>query len=803
MAALWQDIRYGLRMLARSPGFTAVALLTLALGIGANTAVFSVINAILLTPLPYQQPGQLVQIYQTMRNREEGVLDMSLPTYLDLRQRSRSFQDMAAFRRDTANLTGAGDPEQIACFAVSPHFWDVLGVSAAIGRSFTPEEAPPGRSGVVVLDHAFWQRRFGGDPAIVGKTIQLDRGLFTVTGILPKSFRFHAPPRYPRVDAFVPLVEQEAASAPRDSGGFNVIGRLKPGVALAQAREDLSRVAATMVRDYREYEGTKWVPRALDEVLFGEVRPALTVVLAGVGCVLLVACVNVAGLLMVWHLRRRSEISIRKALGAGHWRVARQFITECLLLTLAGAGLGLLLAEGIIRFMVSLIPSSTPVGGHIGVDARVLLFAAGTALVTGVLFGVLLSIPRADRALHQALAEAGTRLTGNRGAQRIQRGLVIAEIGAAFVLTICAMLLVQTFAGLLAVDPGFDPQDVLATSIQLPRAKANDAYPFFANLTERVGRLPGVQAAAVASSLPMRGPHSGTYFDIPGRSTPPGQRLIEYIQVVSPDYFRVVGTPLHAGRCFDGTERADTSGVVIVNRSFAHKYWPDEDPLGKHITAYNRDWQVVGIIGDIREFGLLGEVNPVQPLIYFTHAQYPRPDMQLVVRAVGSTAMVIEAVRREVFGLDPDQPVGDFAAMSQILAESVWSRRTMAILMSGFGILAFVLAVTGVYGLITYTVSQRTSEFGIRIALGAQRGEVFTSVLRDGLKTILPGMALGLVGAAMATHLIAGKLYGVSPLDPATFIGAVLIMAVVAILACCIPACKAARIDPMVALRCK
>ena len=803
MSTLWNDTRYGLRMLAKSPGFTAVAIISLALGIGANTAVFSIINAILLSPLPYQQPDRLVQVYQTMRNREEGVLDMSLPTYLDLRQRSRSFEDMAAFRRDTANLTGAGDPEQITCFAVSPHFWDVLGVSVAQGRPFASEEGQPGGDTVVLLDHGLWQRRFNGDPGIIGKTIRLDQRPLTVVGVLPRDFRFHAPPRYPRVDAFVPLVEQAGANAPRDSGGFNVIGRLKLNVTLAQARQDLLQVAAAMAQDYREYEGTKWVPRALDEVLFGEVRPALTIVLAAVGCVLLVTCVNVAGLLLIWHLRRRSEICVRMALGAGRGRVARQFITESLLLTLAGAGLGLLLAQGAIQFLAHLIPRYTPIGGRMGVDARVLLFTLGTAVGTGLVFGALLAVPRRGLDLYQGLVEAGSRLTSGRGLRRVQRGCVIAEIGAAFALTICAGLMVRTFAGLLAVDPGFNPQHVLATSIQLPGSKAGQAYPFFADLTQRVRPLPGIQAVAIASSLPMRGPHSGTYFDIPGRATPPGQRLIEYIQVISPDYFQVMGTPLHAGRCFDDTDRADTSGVVIVNRSFARKYWPNEDPLGRRIAAYNRDWEVIGIAGDIREFGLLGEVDSVQPLIYFPHAQYPRPDMQLVVRTAGSPAAMIETLRKEVFRLDADQPVGGFVTMGQILTESVWSRRTMAILMSGFGVLAFVLSVTGVYGLMTYAATQRTGEFGLRMALGAQRADVFASVLRDGLKTILPGIGMGLAGAAIAARLIASKLYGVGPLDPVTFIGAALVMVAVAILACCIPARKAARIDPMKALRCE
>jgi predicted permease len=801
MTVFWNDVKYGLRMLARSPGFAAVALLTLALGIGANTAVFSVISAILLAPLPYERPDRLVQVYETMKNHEEGVLDMSLPTYLDLRQRNRSFDDLAAFQRDTANLTGQGEPEQIACFVVSPHFWKVLGVSIAQGRPFTREDDQPGKNAVVILDHGLWQRRFNEDPGVIGKTIRLDQRPVTVVGVLPKDFRFHAPPRFPRVDAFVPLVEQDAVKAPRNSGGFSVIGRLKPGVTLAQAREDLSRVAAGMARDYREYEGTKWVPRSLEEVLFGEVRPALAIVLAAVGCVLLVACVNVAGLLLVWHLRRRPEICARMALGAGPGRVARQFVTESLLLTLAGAGLGLLLAHGAVRFIAGLVPSSTPVGGRIGVDARVLLFTGGTAVVTALVFGTLLAVPWAARDLCRGLVEAGSRLTGGREVRRVQKGLVIAEIGAAFALTVCAGLMVRTFAGLLAVDPGFNPQHVLATGIQLPDAKANKAQSFFRDLTERVGRLPGVRAAAVASSLPMRGPHSGTYFDIPGRPTPPGQRLIEYIQIISLDYFRVMGTPLRAGRGFSDTDRADTSGVVIVNQSFVRKYWPNEDPLGQRLLAYNRNWEVIGVVGDIREFGLLGEVDPVQPLIYFSHAQYQRPDMRLVVCVAGSPVAVIEAVRREIYRLDPDQPMSGFVTMDQILTESVWSRRTMAILMSGFGILAFVLAVTGVYGVVAYTVTQRTGEFGIRLALGAQRTDVFASVLREGLKTILPGMVLGLTAAAIASRLIADKLYGVGPLDPTTFTGAALVMSAVAILACCLPARKAARTDPIKALR--
>lgn len=436
-------------------------------------------------------------------------------------------------------------------------------------------------------------------------------------------------------------------------------------------------------------------------------------------------------------------------------------------------------------------------------NGRVLLFALGTSLITGLVFGAAMALPRRSSDLSQGLAEAGSRLTGGRSTRRLQRGLVIAELSIAFVLTICAVLLVQTFTGLMAVDPGFNPRHLLATSIQLPAGKADPgrASAFFADLRREIRGLPGVQGVAIGSSLPMRGPHSGTYFDLPDRLLPNGQHRAEFVQVVCPGYFEVMGTPLQSGRDFADSDQGETPGVVIVNRLFARKYWPEEDPLGKHILAWGQSWEVIGIAGDIREFELLGEVPPVPPLIYFSHAQDPRRSMQVLVRTTASPAALTAALRREVSRLDPDLPVGAFVSLEQVLTESVWSRRTLAILTCGFGILALVLAVTGVYAHIAYAVTQRTREFGIRAALGAGRRALFRSVLRDGLGMTLLSLVVGLAAAAVTTRWIADTLYGVSPLDPATFLGASLITMAVAVLACWIPARRASRIDPIRTLR--
>lgn len=802
MSRLLQDLRYALRQLQKSPAFTAAVVAILALGIGATSAVFTVINAILLEPLPYKQPDRLVQIYESMRGSQEGGLNMSAATYRDLRQRNRSFQDMAAFQQDTINLTGSGDPEQIACFSVSPHFFDVLGVSVVNGRSFAREEGQPGRNTVVLLDYGLWQRRFNSDPALIGKTIELNQHPFTVIGILPENFKFYGPPRYPRVDVFIPLAEEQAATAPRDSGGFNVIGRLGTGITLTQAREDLLRVGATMTQEHREYLGIKWVPQSLDDVFFGEVRPALKIVGGAAACVFLVSCINVAGLLLVWRLRRQPEICVRMALGAGRWRVARQFLTESLLLSMAGAGAGLVLAQASFRFLASMIPTATPIGGQIAIEHRMLLFTLCVAIVTTLLLSAVFAIPRLGRDLHQGLLETGTRVAGRGRTRRLQNTLVIAEIGVAFILTTCAGLMVRTFTGLLAVDPGFHPRNVLAAGIQLPNGKTGrGASLFFDNLTQRVRLLPGVQAVAVASSLPIRGPHSGAYFDVADRPAASGQRLIEFIQVISPDYFKAMGASLREGRSFDDSIKLDSPGVIIVNQSFARKYWPKEDPLGKHIKAYNQDWQVIGVANDIREFAQFDKIQPVVPLIYFPHAQNPRPDMRLIVRTTGISTALVNALRQEVFRLDKDQPVGKFVSLQEVVIESIWSRRVMAILMSGFGVLAFLLAIVGIYGLIAYTVAQRWSEFGIHLAMGAKRADLFAIVLQDGLKTTLAGIGLGIAGALLATQLIANKLYGVGPLDPATFLAATLSMVAIATLACIVPARHIARLDPMIALR--
>ncbi len=800
MSTLINDIKFAVRQLRNNPGFTAVVVLVLALGIGANTAVFSIINAILLSPLPYEKPDRLVQVFQTMRNQDEGVLDLSIATYLDLKQRNHTFEDMAAFYRDSAILTGNGDARRINCFTVSPNFIDVLGVTASNGRSFRLEEGQPGNDSVVILEHGLWQSRFMGDPDIIGKTIQLDQRPATVIGILPKDFRFHAPPRYPRVEAFIPLAEQEAANAPRNSGGFNVIGRLKPNVTLAQAKEDLSDVSVAMARDYREYEGTKWIPQALDEVLFGEVKPALVIVSATVSCVLLMACVNVGGLMLVWLLRRRPEMCLRASLGASRIRILRQFVTENLLLTALGAGFGLLLAYSTIHAFAGLIPRYTPVGGTIGINLQVLGFTIGTALVMGLIFGVVLSLTQFDSNLYQGLAEAGTRSTGGHRTRRLQHTLVITQVSMAFLLMICAGLMIRTFMTLVTVDPGFNPRNVWAASIQLPQTKADQAGQFFAELLRRIERLPGIQKAAVVKSLPMRGPHSGSYFSIPGRPTEQDKPLVEYTQAISPDYFQVMQTPLLQGRLFTQTE---TNPVVIVNQSFAQKYWPQENSLGKNIEVYGTNLQIVGIVKDIRKFSLLLEeiVDPVQPMIYFTHAQDPRREMCLIFRSSFTPTDLAPRIHREVSSLDQDIPMGELISMEQIVTESVWSRRTMALLISTFGGLAFALAVAGVYGLIAYSVTQRTGEIGIRMALGAQQKNIFTSIIREGLKPVLIGICVGLITAPAATRLIAGKLYGVSSLNPVIFIEVGITIVIITIIACCIPAWKAARTDPMQALR--
>jgi putative ABC transport system permease protein len=803
MMTILNDIKYGFRMLWKNPGFTAVAVLTLALGIGANTAVFSIFNAVLLAPLPYKQPDRLVQVFQTMRNQDEGVLDLSLPTYLDLKERNHTFEDMAVFFRDTATLTGDGDPQRINCFAISSHFLDVLGVTVSTGRPFMLEESRPGKDSVAILDHGLWQGRFMADPNIIGKTIQLDQRPVTIVGILPQDFRFHAPPRYPLVDAFVPLLEQEAANAPRNSGGLNVIGRLKPVVTMAQAREDLAHVSLAMARDYAEYQGTRWTPRALDEVLLGQVKPALVVILGTVCCVMLIVCVNVGGLLLVWLLKRRSEMCLRVSLGASRIRILRQFMTESLLLTGLGAGLGLLLAYDTVQGFAGLIPSYTPIGGTIGINTQVLGFTLGTTLALGLIFGVALSLARFDANLYQGLAEAGLRTTGCRWSRRLQHTLVSAQVSVAFLMMICAGLMVRTFMTLVAVDPGFNPRNVSAVSIQLPQAKAGQAGQFFAELVRRVERLPGVQNAAVVKSLPMRGPHSGAFFSIAGRPTESDKPLVEYTQTVSPDYFQVMQTSLLQGRHFTSTDQTDATRVVIINSTMARKYWPEQDPLGKHIEVYGAEWQVVGIVEDIRKFSLLLEeiVDPVQPMIYFTHAQDPRLEMYLVFRSAFAPADLASRIRREVLNLDQDIPMGELISMQQIVTESIWSRRTMALLISTFGGLAFILAIAGVYGLVAYSVTQRTGEIGIRMALGAQQKNIFASVIRDGLKPVLIGLGIGLAGTPVVTRLIASKLYGVSTLDPATFGGVAIAMTAVATLACCLPAWKAAKTDPMEALR--
>jgi putative ABC transport system permease protein len=818
MDTLWQDLRFGVRMLIKSPGVTAVAVLTLALGIGANTAIFSVVNAVLLRPLPYEQSDRLVFLY------ERGTqMDMSIsyPNFTDWRTQNRVFEKIGVYNRASYNLTGVGDAERLRAGQVSADLFAALRVQAAMGRVFTNDEDKPGAAPVVVLSHGLWERRFGADPQILNRTITLNGRPYTVIGIMPRGFLFPS-----RVEMWVPVGQLSGDPDWQQRGnhpGLYGVARLNPGVTIEQARADMDTIAVNLEKQYPDTnQGNRIAITPLLEIFVQDVRRALWVLLGAVGFVLLIACANVANLLLARAAARQREMAVRVALGASRRRIAGQMLTESVLLALPGGGFGLLLAQWGIDLILAINPDSIPRAREVNVDGRVLVFTLAVALLTGIIFGLVPALHASKPDLHNTLKEAGRGST--RGRHWIRQGLVVAEVALTLVLLAGAGLLVRSFYHLLQVNPGFAYENVLSFSISLPerRGSPEQRINFYQQVTENLRALPGVTSVGLSSGLPLGNNGWQTSFVVEGRpQPPPSQTPLMEACLASPDYFRTMGIPLLKGRFFTEQDNrshlteAATRGlrederfgaganVVIIDEEFARRYWSNEDAVGKRI-RWGTDPRspvltVVGIVGRVKMDGLGANSNRVQG--YFPFLQLPFAGMVVTIKGAMEPEQMIAAARQQVRSIDPNQPIYDIRTMAQIRSESIAPERLNLTLLGIFAAVALVLALVGLYGVMSYSVTERTHEMGIRMALGAQTGDVLKLVVGQGMKLAVSGVAVGLVGAFALTRLMARLLFGVSATDLSTFTGVAVLLVMVALLACYVPARRATRVDPMVALR--
>jgi putative ABC transport system permease protein len=810
MGNLLQDMRYGLRTLMKNPGFTLVAVVALALGIGANTAIFSVVNAVLLRPLPYDNSERLMQVWSTNLKRGWNEAPASYLNYKDWREQSQSFESMAAYSEASAAMTYGDVPEQITGLGATSDLFKALATQPLMGRTFLPEDERAGGSHVVVLGYGLWQRRFNADPNIVGKQIKFDGESTTVIGVMPQGFRFPLDTDNP--EFWIPLDPEQGYNLERGANYLKVIGRLKAGVTIEQAQAEMTAIGQRLEQQYQDKNAGKGVRLvSLYEEMVGSIRPALLVLLGAVGFVLLIACANVANLLLARASSRQKEIAIRTALGASRARVIRQLLTESLLLSLAGGGLGLLLAFWGVDLLSAAIPENIPRIKELGLDLNVLAFTTAVAVLTGVVFGLVPALQASKPDLTEALKEGGRGSTEGLRRNRTRSLLVVLEVALSLVLLIGAGLLIKSFIYLLNVKPGFNPEHVVTANLSLPPVKYGESEQqaaFFHQVIERVQTLPNVEAAAVVSPLPLSGSMMQNILTVEGRPPlAPGEKLITDTRLVSPDYMRVMGIPLIKGRAFTERDSKDAPRVFVINETLAQRFFPGEDPIGKRIkvsarASYEKEdtaGEIVGIVGDVRHRSLDRDSSPE---CYVSYLQIADPYMTLVVRTKSADALGMAAsLRSSIQQVDPEQPVFDIMTMNQVLARSIATRRFNMLLLGIFAGVALVLAGVGLYGVMNYSVAQRTHEIGIRMALGAQQSDVLKMIVGHGMLFTLIGLCLGLVAAFALTRVMSGLLVGVTATDPWTFVGTAGLLAAVALVACYIPARRAMRVDPMVALR--
>jgi putative ABC transport system permease protein len=809
MTGILTDIRYGLRILTRSPVFTIISLVTLALGIGANTAMFSLVDAILLKPLPYKDPDRLTMLWEKPPGSERN--SVSIANYLDWRDQNQVFEQMCAVTGGSVNLSGADEPEELPGRRVSANYFGLLGIKAFIGRTFLPDEDQPGNDKVAVISHRLWQRRFGADRNLVGNNVTLDGEKYTIIGVLAPDSSFDRT----FAEIWIPFAI-DPTRITREVHFLNVMARLKPGVSMAQARANMDSIARSIAEQFPK-TNAGWgvtIDPLRDRLLGSQTRRTALIFFGAVGFVLLIACANVANLTLARGLSRQKEVAVRAALGASSSRLVRQFLTENIFTALIGGGFGVLLSIWFEKLLIAALPPFTlPDEANVAIDSRALMFALGVSVLTGFIFGLAPALQAARPNLNETLKEGGRGGTASRARHRLRGLLVVCEVALALVLLVGAGLLVRSFWRVLNVDPGFEPSNVLSMRVSLPRKrypKAGSVAAFYLDAVRRIETLPGVEGAALAQSLPLLGWNFGMPFNIEGRpAVADSERPSAHYQMVSPDYFSTMGITVARGRAFAESDTSMSTRVAIINQVMAQRYFPDEDPLGNHLIidglvpgvpglAPAVSWEIVGVISNVRESGLDEEQSPE---VYVPFAQSPWGSTYLVVKTSGDPLFMAAGVQNEIRTIDKDQPVTELKSMDQIVAESVAGRRFGTSLLGIFAAVALLLSAIGIYGVISYSVTQRTHEIGIRMALGAQRRHVVRLIVGHGMFLSAIGVGAGLVGAFALTRLMSTLLFEVSATDPITFALIALLLAGVAFFASYLPARRATRIDPVIALR--
>jgi putative ABC transport system permease protein len=798
LETLWQDIRYGARMLMKNSGFTLIAVIALALAIGANSAIFSIINAIVFKPLPFDDLDRIVAVWEKAPGPGAERNQASVANYLDWREQSNSFENLAIYMLWSANLGGIDPPERVRGYQVSPNLLDAVGVKIALGRNFLPDEDQPGNDNVVILTHGLWQRSFGGDPNVVGRTANVNGVARTIIGVMPPGVI------YPYgAELLAPMAMTPETMRNRSYHLSPVVGRLKEGVSIGQAQSDLDAIAGRLEQQYPNTNTGRGVLvfPILDDAV-REYKTATLMIMAAVAFVLLIACANVANLTLARATGRMKEVALRLALGASRGRIIRQLLTESVILAFMGGTIGVLLARWGVDAFKATLPEDAVLPGynHLGVNSRVLVFTLIVSVVTGILFGLAPAIqaskPDLNETLKDGVGKAGV------GRHRLRAALIVAEISMSLVLLTGAGLLMKNFLTILKINPGINTDNVLTMGITLAPAKyENDARrrAFYDELMRRARSLPGVEAAALINNLPLGQSDSSSGFLVEGvPDPPPGQGFEGGYRVCTPDYFKTMGAPVVRGREFTEADTADSNPVIIVNETLAKRFWPGGDALGKHIRFGPSRWEVVGVFGDVKR----QLFRPITSDFYLPLAQHTWETMTLVARTRTQPLALTAPIRSVIQAIDRDQPVFDVKSMPQVRDRMVMPFRVLGILLSGFGVFALILAATGIYGLMAYAVAQRTREIGVRMALGARRGDILKLlVVGQGMRMTAIGIIIGLAGAAGLTQVLKGMLFGVNAIEWGIGAGVTLLLAGVSLLACYVPARRAAKVDPMVALR--
>jgi putative ABC transport system permease protein len=807
MDSLLKDIRYGVRSLLKRPGFTAVALIALALGIGANTTVFSAVNALLLHPFSFRDIDQLVMIWESRPQVEVERNAVAFANYLDIKNQGASFTSVAASTNWWANMTEGDQPERLEGVNVSSQFFTVLGVNPALGRAFSPEEEQPGRDPVVIISDSLWRRRFGGEVSVVGRNTRINDRNFTIIGVMPPGFAFPNS----AVEVWAPLITFNENVSNRGSTYLTLVARMKPKVSVAEAQQDLNLLARRLAEQYPETNANRTF--LVESLLGSQVRvsrPYLLIMFGAVLFVLFIACANVANLQLMRAASLQKEMAVRLALGANRWRLARQLLTESLLLAITGGALGLLLSVWAIQALASGIPPNLEkyVSGwkNLGIDWRVFSFTLLVSALTGIGSGLAPALLTTKANLSEALKE-GARAITDLGRKRARSLLVIVEVALSLVLLVGSGLMVRSFMRLLEVRPGFNASSVLTLELSLPYRKYasfEQRAGFFAQLLPRLETIPGVTGAGATNLVPLESGDDSIYFSIEGQPPfAPGQAPLADYRVITPGYLGALEIPLLKGRNFTEHDVRGGPPVAIISEKLARRFFPDEDPLGKRVRVGEGPCEIVGVVGDVRNKSFTSELRDdrLRPAVYLPHAQHPYGQMAIVVRSTIEPASLTSAVRKEVQTIEKDQPVFNVRTMREVRAESMVPQRLSAFMLACFALIALLLAAIGIYAVIAYSVVQRTREIGIRMALGAQAADVLKMVIRNGLRLALVGVAIGLAGALALTRLMTSLLYGVTPTDAVTFASVSVGLIVVALFACYIPARRATKVDPLVALR--